>query len=134
MSGPNPLMENKPEYIDLALGLGYNVEIDIWYLHGQLYLGHNNPQYETTIDYLKNDRFWCHCKNIDALWYLLDNEVHCFFHEEDSATLTSHGVIWTFPNKKLMPNSVCVMPEHGYNGNLDECLGICSDYIKEYKK
>ena len=85
MSGPNPLMENKPEYIDLALGLGYNV-------------------------------------------------VHCFFHEEASATLTSRGVIWTFPNKKLMPNSVCVMPEHGYNGNLDECLGICSDYIKEYKK
>ena len=134
ISGPQPSKENSPEYIDQALGLGYDVEIDIWYLDDQLYLGHDLPQYETTIDYLRNNRFWCHCKNAEALRYLLDNNIHCFFHEEDDVTLTSHGIIWTFPNKKLMPNAVCVMPERGYDGDIDKCLGICSDYIKEYRK
>tara|TARA_R110002074_G_scaffold344782_3_gene515186 strand:- start:362 stop:793 length:432 start_codon:yes stop_codon:yes gene_type:complete len=134
ISGPDPIMENKPEYIEHALKSGYDVEIDVWFVHNKLYLGHDLPQYEVTIEYLKNDRFWCHCKNIDALWYLLSNDIHCFFHNEDDATLTSRGIIWTFPNKKLMPNSICVMPELGHDGDLSKCLGVCSDYMEEYKK
>jgi len=37
--------ENEPTYIDLALSKGYDVEIDVWYVDGLLYLGHDKPQY-----------------------------------------------------------------------------------------
>ena len=119
---------------NLEYMLGYDVEVDVWYMHNKLYLGHNLPQYDISIDYLKNEHLWCHCKNVNALKHLLDNGVHCFFHKGDDVTLTSRGVIWTFPQKQLVENSVCVMPEYGYKGNLDKCMGVCSDYIQDYKK
>jgi len=134
ISGPNPVRENSPDYINEALDLGYDVEVDVWYMHNQLYLGHNPPQYDISIDYLKNEHLWCHCKNVNALRHLLDNDIHCFFHKGDDVTLTSRGIIWTFPKKKLVENSVCVMPEYGYDGDLDKCMGICSDHIRDYKE
>jgi glycerophosphoryl diester phosphodiesterase len=33
--GPNPLEENKPEYIEEAIENGFDVEIDIWFVHKQ---------------------------------------------------------------------------------------------------
>jgi len=35
------LLENQPSYIDDAIDLGYDVEIDIWYIGDKLYLGHD---------------------------------------------------------------------------------------------
>ena len=133
INGPQPKLENSPEYLDKALDAGYDVEIDIWLINDKLFLGHDGPQYQTTLDYLSNSHFWCHCKNIEALKYLLENNIHCFFHKTDDVTLTSKGIMWTFPRKKLMEGSVCVMPEYGYDGNLDSCSGICSDYVEKYK-
>ena len=132
ITGPNPERENSIEYITEALDKGYSVEIDIWLVDGNIYLGHDEPEYETTLDFLKNERLWCHCKNIDALWFLLKNDIHCFFHQEDDVTLTSKGYMWVYPGKKLVRDSVCVMPELGYVGNLKTCYGICSDYIGDY--
>ena len=132
ITGPNPERENSIEYITEALDKGYSVEIDIWLVDGNIYLGHDEPEYETTLDFLKNERLWCHCKNIDALWFLLKNVIHCFFHQEDDVTLTSKGYMWVYPGKKLVRDSVCVMPELGYVGNLKTCYGICSDYIGDY--
>ena len=134
ITGPDPLIENSPDYINEALHNGYDVELDVWVFNNQIYLGHNLPKYDVSIDYLKNDQLWCHCKNIAALKYLLDSGVHCFFHKSDDVTLTSRGIIWTFPNKQLVEASVCVMPEYGYKGDLDKCMGICSDYIQDFKK
>jgi len=133
ISGPSPELENSPEYLSLAVNAGYDVEVDVWLINDKLFLGHDEPQYETTLGYLANNYFWCHCKNLEALKYLLENEIHCFFHQTDDVTLTSKGIMWTFPKKKLMAGSVCVMPEYGYEGNLDDCYGICSDYIERYK-
>jgi hypothetical protein len=132
VSGPRPELENSPKYLDDAIYKGYDVEVDVWYINNKLYLGHSAPQYEIEVDYLKNKHFWCHCKNTEALRFLLDEKVHCFFHQSDAVTLTSQGFIWTFPKKKIIKNSICVMPEYGYDGHLDYCLGICSDYIEEY--
>jgi len=133
VAGKNPGLENTPPYLDAALAQGYDVEVDVWYVDGKYYLGHDGPQIETTLEYLNNDRFWCHCKNAEALQQLVGHGVHCFFHKTDDVTLTSKGIIWTFPRKKLMEGSVCVMPEYGYEGNLDNCSGICSDYVGKYK-
>lgn len=131
--GPEPQNENRPDYLLEAIDMGYDVEVDVWYIDDQLYLGHDGPEYETNIKFLQNSKFWCHCKNIEAVQKLLQNNIHCFFHNSDDVTLTSKNYIWTFPKKRLLPGSVCVMPEYGYEGYLADCVGICSDYVLDYR-
>ena len=131
--GPQPELENNPIFLNDAISKGYMVETDVWYINNKLYLGHDEPRYHIEIDYLKNEYFWCHCKNVEALKYLFDHGVHCFFHKQDDVTLTSKGYIWTFPKKKLVPGSVCVLPEYGYDGDLNDCAGVCSDYVEDFK-
>ena len=126
-------MENQPDYLALAIELGYDVEVDVWYVNDSLFLGHDNPEYEVDISFLMREEVWCHCKNIDALKHLLENNIHCFFHVSDDVALTSKNIIWTFPKKKLVEGSVCVLPELGYEGELDKCYAICSDFIKDYR-
>ncbi len=129
--GPNPDKENHPSYIEQALKLGYDVEIDVWYVNEEWYLGHDEPKYKN-IDYnfFLNKNLWIHAKNGDAFYKLLQNpKLNVFWHTDEDWILTSKGHIWTYPNKFLYPNSVCVLPELGFNGNLKECHGICSDYI-----
>ena len=124
--------ENDPGYIDEALSKGYEVEIDIWYRDKNWYLGHDRPQYEITLEYLKNDKFWCHAKNIEALTLMLENDIHCFWHQDDDVTITSYGFIWTSPDKKLTEKSICVLPEIN-NQSITKCAGICSDYLTNYR-
>ena len=38
INGPILEMENKPDYIDKAINLGYEVEIDVWYENDKLWL------------------------------------------------------------------------------------------------
>ena len=42
--------ENKPSYIDEALSKGFDVEIDVWFVEGNWYLGHDTWQYEIDLD------------------------------------------------------------------------------------
>ena len=51
--GPIPEKENRPSYIDCALGNGYDVEIDINTVNGELWLGHDKPQYKITHTWLE---------------------------------------------------------------------------------
>ena len=132
--------ENQPEYIDEAISLGYDVEIDIWGIDGELFLGHDDPQYPTDFDWLKerSSNLWIHCKNIDALLYFTDIDYslelfNYFWHETDTVTLTSENWIWAFPGKQPINGSIAVMPEI-YNDDISEAAGICSDYIEKYKK
>ena len=127
--GPKQSYENDPSYIEEALQEGYDVEIDLWLFKNKLFLGHDLPEYRIEFEFLKNHRLWCHCKNIDALMVCLDNDIRCFFHDIDAATLTSDGYVWTFPGEKLSSKSICVMPEKfGWQIN-SKPAGICSDYV-----
>jgi len=133
INGKQPDLENSPKYINRAIELGYDVEVDVWYDNG-FFLGHDNPKYKINIEYLVNNKLWCHAKNGDALYYMrLRKDIHSFWHENDGYTLTSRGFIWTHPKSTLYYNSICVLPELGYKGNLNNCYAICSDLIKEYK-
>jgi hypothetical protein len=127
--------ENHPTYIDEAIALGYDVEIDIWMIEGVLFLGHDEPQYSITQQWL-TDRYlklWIHCKNIEAVeWFDLLDGFHYFWHEEDTVALTSRSIIWAYPGKQPIKNSIAVMPEINYD-DVSECKGICSDYIKDYE-
>jgi hypothetical protein len=131
ISGKISNKENSPEYIVSALTKGYNVEIDVWYDNGY-WLGHDEPMYNIDKDFLLNDKFWCHAKNGKALYHMLQDDIHCFWHQDDDFTLTSNNFIWTYPNKLLYYNSICVLPELGINGDIDICSGICSDFIERY--
>tara|TARA_R100001224_G_scaffold75276_2_gene46325 strand:+ start:914 stop:1342 length:429 start_codon:yes stop_codon:yes gene_type:complete len=124
--------ENKPDYIKKALYTGFDVEVDVWYVNNEYYLGHDSPQYKIEESFLQNANLWCHAKNIQALYQMkLNNSIHCFYHESDKVTLTSKGYIWTYPNNELTDKSICVLPET-QNVKINNCAGICSDIIKEY--
>jgi hypothetical protein len=132
-------VENHPNYIYDTIVNGYDVEIDVWYVDGNLWLGHDEPQYQIELDWLiKQSPFlWIHCKNTEALSYFSqynigNNTFNFFWHEEDTATLTSKAYIWAYPGKQPIGGSIAVMPEI-HNDNISKCWGICSDYVKKYK-
>ena len=131
--------ENHPDYIDEAIALGYDVEIDIWILGMDIMLGHDEPQYSISTKWLEQrlHKLWIHCKNIPALEYAnyfhTKEDLNYFWHENDTATLTSKGHIWAYPGKQPIKGSVAVLPELN-DDNVDSAYGICSDYIEKYKK
>jgi len=132
--------ENKPEYIDDTIQLGFDVEIDVWYIDGKWWLGHDGPQYEIDFEWMDNrsHKLWIHCKNKQAVEYLVENDyeaanINWFWHENDAMTLTSFNYVWAYPGKQPIKKSIAVMPEI-YNDDISKCSGICSDFIKDYKK
>jgi hypothetical protein len=119
--------ENSPDYIMEAIGLGFDVEIDVWYINDEFYLGHDNPVHKIDPSFCLNCSVWCHAKNKDALHQLLKIGAHCFWHENDSYTLTSKSVPWCFPGNWIdggvtvvfsSPNTTVVPPY---------VLGVCVD-------
>ena len=123
--------ENRPDYVEDTLRLGYDVEVDVWFLDNEFYLGHDEALYAIDKTFLNNPRLWVHCKNIDAVLALQYSKVHYFWHENDTIALTSQGFIWAYPGKQPIKNSIAVMPEL-YNDDLTSCIGICLDYINKY--
>ena len=135
ITGENRAYENSPGYILDAIKKGYDVEVDVRLKSGRWYLGHDEPEYNIDDKFLKNDKLWCHAKNIEALYGLLNLGVKCFWHQTDKFTLTSNGFIWTYPGFEVTNKSICVMPEMRAKiyQNFDKCAGICSDKIEEYR-
>ena len=44
LNGINPKQENKPSYIFNALERSFDVEVDVWFVKGKFYLGHDEPE------------------------------------------------------------------------------------------
>ena len=129
--------ENKPGYIHKALWQGFDVEIDVWYVDGEFWLGHDIPHYKIEENFLENPRLWCHAKSIDTLYKMTSNSlIHCFWHQEDDVTLTSRGYLWTYPGKQLTKKSICVLPEFEDKKSKvilpKNVAGICSDFIVRF--
>jgi hypothetical protein len=132
VDGKIPERENNPDYINEALRLGYDVEIDVWFVDNRFWLGHDKPQYKTNYKFLMNEKFWCHAKNLDALMEMKKYTIHYFWHETDTVTLTSKNYVWAYPGKQPIKGSIACMPELE-NDSILNCRGICSDHIKLYK-
>ena len=88
VDGKYPQYENLPEYVDKALNLGYDVEVDLWIDNDGFYLGHDEPTYPIDLKWL-TDRYlslWIHCKNLRTVEGLRDlqnnmlTDLNYFFH------------------------------------------------------
>jgi hypothetical protein len=132
IDGPNEVRENSPYYIMEAIVMGFDVEVDVWFIDGKFWLGHDEPQYKTDYKFLMNEKLWCHAKNLDALFEMKKYAIHYFWHETDTVTLTSKNYVWAYPGKQPIKGSIACLPEI-QNDSVLLCKGICSDYIKLYK-
>lgn len=136
IKGKMPDLENSPSYVISSLNMGYHVEIDIWVKNNSLYLGHDEPQYHITDEFILSNskKLWVHCKNLESLVFLKNkkyNDVNYFWHETDKVTITSKGYLWVYPGNQPVEYSIAVMPELK-NDDLSKCIGICSDFIQKY--
>jgi glycerophosphoryl diester phosphodiesterase len=128
LKGSNHNTENTLQGISLALESGFDVEIDVWFKNNKWYLGHDKPTELIEEKFLENKKLWCHAKNLDGLYLMLQNKkIHCFWHENDDFTLTSQNFIWTYPNKNVTKNSVIVIKDLNYKIFESKCFGICTD-------
>ena len=129
--------ENEPNYIDKAISEGFDVEIDVWVKDNDIFLGHDIGQYGVNFKWFRDriTNLWIHCKNVEAVEFFSKHEYdyNYFWHQKDTLTLTSHKYVWVYPGKQPIKNSIAVMPELN-NDDISNCIGICSDYIKNYKK
>ncbi len=137
--GPNENLENTQEQIVSALEHGFHAEIDVRYINGEWWLGHDWPSYKTSYDFLLQEGLWVHCKDMaSANQCAHDPRIHFFFHQTDDLTLTSRSYLWTYPNKPLFSKSVWVQPE--WNENWQDtiadhkCVGICSKHVMRIRE
>lgn len=142
LTGPNPVRENGIDYIEEAISEGFDVEIDLRVEDDQCYLGHDDPQYFVTMEWLRKykDVLWIHCKNREALEKLSSSMVkfNYFWHQTDNYTLTSMGIGWVFVGQLPYSNSVIVLPErvdlYSYQPEyIKNSFGICTDTPIFYK-
>lgn len=99
--GPDKSLENTIAQIEKALSYGFDCEVDVYRIDDQLFLGHDEPQYKISKDFLFNDRMWIHAKNFNALsWLTTQSNLKYFWHDTDKYTLCSNNVIWTCEQKK----------------------------------
>jgi hypothetical protein len=133
LNGSDPVLENSPEYILLALNKGYDVEIDVWFYKNSFYLGHDEPLYKINKTFLTNKKFWCHAKNIKAMDKMLKNNIHCFWHQNDKLTLTNKNIPWCFPNA-FIKNGITVVLNKDKKILNKKYFGICTDYILYYNR
>ena len=87
INGPIPESENNPKYIDNTICLGYEVEIDMWWVNNKIYLGHDKPQYEVSDEWLSKriHKLWIHCKNTELLNWIKNTSLHYIWNENEQS-------------------------------------------------
>lgn len=137
--GVNPERENKPSYIDTAISMGYEVEVDIRYIDGKFYLGHDTPDTLITVTWIekRKNNIWFHCKNLESAKELSKIEnVKFFCHSNDNYVLTSTKHIWVH-DLNLPIDDTCIIPLLGEqsikNFKHKVVYAICTDYLNLFK-
>lgn len=156
LSGPDDTRENSLQAIRACLDLGLDVEIDVQAIHAEaLVLGHSplRPQdvHRVPLRLVRNQRVWCHAKNLQAMHGLLAIKAkHCFLHDSDDAALASSGQLWTarYPQVLLEDGLLGGPVADSLLGRLvsvelgrpnpafdySKLHGICTDYPLEWQR
>jgi hypothetical protein len=133
--GLNPESENRPSYIQRAINNGYDVEIDVRLIGDKLFLGHDTPDYEVSLDWLleRKDYLWVHTKNFGALSHLIDYDLRTFYHQKESHTIINNcNLIWSHDLSEANEKSIIPLLSEDdiYNyPNTAIVAGICSDFV-----
>jgi hypothetical protein len=136
LKGIVPNKENRPSYIDSAIGSGYEVEVDIRYINGEFWLGHDIPDYKIDKMWIINriNDIWYHCKNLDAAIELkkLNRDIKYFCHSQDSYIITSTNHFWVH-DLSLKLDENCIIPlldeESVLKFNDKIVYAVCTDYV-----
>lgn len=149
LTGPDPEKENTIEAIEKALSLGYDVEIDVWYLGDSFWLGHDKPERKFDILNLfvwaeKGD-IYLHCKDHRSILMFLEDKanqipnVYPFVHDKDPCILLRDDIVWVHPEyvagfQSIPKRCIAVLPRCKNLVNIAEdlvltkFLGVCTDY------
>jgi DNA gyrase inhibitor GyrI len=65
---------------------------------------------------------------------MLNNDIHCFWHQEDDRTITSKGFVWTYEGKDLGRKSIACWMDADGNFPSSVVFGICTDYPDKVKE
>tara|TARA_X000001382_G_C3079151_1_gene149958 strand:+ start:103 stop:564 length:462 start_codon:yes stop_codon:yes gene_type:complete len=142
--GPIPDKENRPSYIDCAIGNGYDVEIDVNYVNGELWLGHDEPQYKVTHTWIqeRSQYLWLHCKDFESAKECWKYQAFC--HSGDPFVFTSNNKIWlhgenesiyTLDDMTIIP-VINKQESISFNTANGVPFGVCTDYpaiLKDYE-
>jgi hypothetical protein len=141
INGLVPEKENRPSYIDSAIQLGYDVEVDLRIIDNEFWLGHDEAQYKIELSWmsLRKDKIWFHCKDINSALVLakLDKGFQYFCHSQEPYVCTSNGYIWVHDLTGKI-NDKCIIPllskEDIENYNNSNPYAICTDYVTLVKR
>jgi len=141
--GPNQETENTIEHAEKCFALGFDVELDVWYMeNGQWFFGHDEPRTKIEWRWLHQNmgNLWLHVKNPRTAQMLCGRlyNFNAFAHEKDPFCLTSHGDLWFYPGTEIKYGPidyysiVACLPEIAPDWDLNHATHICTDYPVRY--
>lgn len=133
------LQENEPSYIDRAIFKGFDVEIDVRTSEGDLWLGHDRPQYQINHDFIfeRSYNLLIHAKDFVTFTYFIGLDVNVFWHQEDNYALTSFNDVIVYPGRNLLFDGKCIVvcrtreEQSALLNGMIVPYGICSDFVGE---
>ncbi len=148
LDGPDEILQNHPDQVKKAIGLGFQVEVDVWYIDGNWFLGHDGPGHSIDWKFLidHSSMLWIHCKNLEAFFKLktdITHQLNYFYHDSDAVVFTSKQLVWTYFGKPETTStaSICVMPEMTYTWDKIEQMAkdnlwyaFCTDWPRKFKE
>ena len=137
IDGAVPQQENIPNKI-IEVSKNFRVEVDVWMIDGQLYLGHDKKNEAVNINFLKKFNCLVHCKNIEGFEFMSkEKKVESFYQSDELIIITSFGNYLYHSsaalNKNSIENSIHVFLEK--NGDiqfLDKTHSLVTDYVTSY--
>lgn len=130
--------ENTPLYIDEAINLGYDVEMDVRLIDNKLFLGHDTPDHEISLQWLldRKNNLWVHTKNFAALQFLINHDLRIFYHQKENHTIINNcNIIWSHDLSEANETSIIPLLDLVDIVKFDgrKVYGICSDYVLTLK-
>ena len=131
-----PERENSTSYIGEAIAQGYDVEMDVRFIDGTLYLGHDNPDHQISLEWLlqRKEWLWVHCKNFAALQALIDEDLRIFYHQKENHTIINNcNLIWSHELSEASGKSIIPLLSEkdmeDYSKYSNKVYGVCSDFV-----
>lgn len=128
------LRENEPAFLQECIAAGFHVEVDLRFVDGDYYLGHDEPIYRINLEDFDRKEIIFHLKtpHVPPL-----RHADAFAIENDNYVLTLRGLLWANYGQAPTPQSVMCSPELvGDARPIDDFVramqqgaaGICTDY------